>query len=72
MRLEDEHSQNPVEELEQLLGEGWEVTKEGNRFVCAKDGQIYHTSGVYLGNVYRSTILAIAFGAKKSYGNRWG
>ena len=72
MRLEDEYSSEPLKELQDMLGKDWEVVQEGKKFVCKRDGKTYHTSGVLLGGVYKSTLLAIAFAAKQAYGSRWG
>lgn len=72
MKLADEISSEPLKELQGMLGTDWEVIQEGKKFVCKRDGKVYHTSGVLLGSIYKSTLLAIAFAAKQAYGSRWG
>lgn len=72
MKLEEEHSLDPLKELKDMLGKDWEVIQEGKKFVCKRDGHVYHTSGVLLGSIYKSTLLAIAYAAKQAYGSRWG
>lgn len=71
VELQDEYSSDPLSELKVMLGKDWQVSKEGNRFVCKRDGKIYHTSGVLLGQIYKSTLLSIAFAARQAYGSRW-
>lgn len=70
IELDDEMSPDPLEELKQLL-KGWEVTYEEGKFICSREGIVYHTSEVYIEPVYRSNLLAIAFAARKEYGSRW-
>lgn len=71
MKLPDEVVKDPKAELKKMLGQGWEVEFQSGRFICSKDNQVWHTSEVYVGEVYRSSLLAIVHGAKKSYGGRW-
>lgn len=71
MRLPDEVVKDPKDELKRMLGQGWEVEYQSGRFICSKDDKIWHVSEVYVGDIYRTSLLAITHAAKKAYGSRW-
>jgi hypothetical protein len=68
LRLEDSYSENPVKELEGLLGNDWRVTQnKKNEFVCRCFGTIYMISTPFKDKVYQSSLLTIVRGAKQQY-----
>jgi hypothetical protein len=71
IELEDELDNEPLETLKKMLGIYWDVTQEGGRFICSREGAVYHTSDVYIGAVYKSVLFSIAMAARQAYGSRF-